>query len=347
MALTVLRKVGATRDFLNRVWQKARERGAARLLRCPHCGRRMARIAGDNGSQETDLDLCTLCRAIWFDSAELRSVPRTRPPPPAEKPLSAQAREQLAIMRIRLDEQIRREQDIGTGLTPPEWWHWIPGIFGMPVEVDAPPRKSLPYMTWSIAVLTILVFAATASNLESAVAYWGFVPALAYRHGSLTLLTSFFLHAGLFHLISNMYFFLVFGDNVEDHLGKFYFVLLLFGSHLAGTLLHAAYDPRADMPLIGASAGICGVLGYYAVTFPLVRLAILFRIFVYIRWLQMPAAVLVVLYLFLQFLGALMQAFGAGGVSCLGHLGGLAVGIAVAMVVRFVRARDTARALAE
>ena len=347
VALAVLRKFGATRDFLNRVWQKAREQGATRMLRCPHCGRRMARVAGEHGDQETDLDLCTLCRAIWFDSAELRSVPRAPPPPPAEAPLSPKAREQLAIMKIKVDEEIRRERGVEAGLAPPEWWHWIPGIFGMPVEVDAPPRKSLPYVTWGIAAAVTLVVATTVPNLESVVERWGFVPAMAYRHGCLTLLTSFFLHAGLLHLISNMYFFLIFGDNVEDHLGKFYFVLLLFGSHMAGVLLHGALDPRADLPLVGASAGISGVLGYYGVMFPRARLAIFFWVWVYFRWLQMPAAVLIVLYLFGQFLGALTQAFGAGGVSYLGHLGGLAVGIVAAMAVRLVRARDTARALAE
>jgi len=305
----------------------------------------MARIVAEDAGHELSLDVCTLCRAIWFDSAELRSVPKAPPPPPAEAPLSLKAREQLAIMKIKVDEEIRLEQEAAYGYAPPEWWHWIPGILGVPVEVDAPERKSRPYVTWGIAGVAVIVFLTTVWDLDVVVEQGGFVPALALRYGGLTLLTSFFLHAGIFHIISNMYFFLVFGDNVEDHLGRFYFVLLLFGSHLAGALLHAAYDPRADIPLIGASAGICGVLGYYAVMFPLVRLAILFRLFVYIRWFQLPALAFVGLYLVLQFLGALTQAFGAGGVSYLGHLGGLAVGIVVAMVVRFAGARETARAL--
>jgi membrane associated rhomboid family serine protease len=347
LALTVLRKFGATRDFLNRVWQRAREHGAARMLRCPHCGRRMARVASEQAGHELSLDLCTLCRAVWFDSAELESVPKVPPPPGAEKSLSPRAREQLAVMRVRVDEEVRRERAVDVDLAPPEWWHWIPGIFGMPVEVDAPPRKSLPYVTWGIAAVVTFVVVGTVWDLESAVGQWGFVPALAYRHGGLTLLTSFFLHAGVFHLVSNMYFLLVFGDNVEEHLGRLYFVLLLFGSHLAGIMLHAVYDTNADIPLIGASAGISGVLGYYGVMFPKARLAIFIWVWVYVRWLQMPAAVLILLYLLFQFLGGIVQAFGPTGVSYLGHLGGLAVGIVVAMVVRFVRARDTARALAE
>jgi len=305
----------------------------------------MARVVAEHAGHELSLDVCTLCRAIWFDSAELRSVPKAPPPPPVEAPLSPKAREQLAIMKITVDEETRREQEAALGYAPPEWWHWIPGILGVPVEVDAPERKSRPYVTWGIAGLAAIVFLATVWNLKPAVEQWGFVPALAHRYGGLTLLTSFFLHAGIFHLVSNMYFFLIFGDNVEDHLGKFYFVLLLFGSHLAGTLLHAAYDPRADLPLIGASAGICGVLGYYAVMFPWARLGFLFWIFIYIRWFQVPAFVLIGLYLVLQFLGALTQVSGFADVSYLGHLGGLAVGVGVAMVVRFVRARETARAL--
>jgi len=301
----------------------------------------MSRVVWQGGDHDLELDLCTLCRAVWFDRAEQESVPQS-PPPPAEKPLSPKAREELALAKVRLDEQLQREEDLKSGYTASESWHWIPGILGLPVESDAPAVASRPYVTWGVAALLVLVFAATVWDLQAVVEQWGFVPALAYRHGGLTVLTSFLLHAGLLHVLANTYFLLVFGDNVEDHLGRLGLVALLLGSHAAGVVLHAWLDPNGQMPLVGASAGLFGVLGYYVIMFPMARIGILFRVFIYIRWLHMPAFVFVALYLVIQILGSLAQVSGMRGVSYLGHLGGLAVGLAVGLVVHVARRRRPA-----
>ena len=185
------------------------------------------------------------------------------------------------------------------------------------------------------------VFLATLPHLKQVVQEWGFIPRLWDRQGGLTLLTSFFLHAGVFHLLSNMYFFLIFGDNVEDHLGPIYFVLLLLGAHLFGSLTHAALDPRGDIPTIGASGGISGILGYYAVAFPKARIGFLWRFFFFVafRWICLPAWVMLILFSLLQLLGAWGQMYGGGGVSYAAHLGGLAVGVVTALGVRWLRAQ--------
>lgn len=187
-------------------------------------------------------------------------------------------------------------------------------------------------MTWGGAGLLMVVFLATLPHLEQVVQAWGFVPQLWDRHWGLTLLTSFFLHGGVFHLLSNLYFFVIFGDNVEDHLGPLCFVLLLLGAEVFGSLTHAALDPRGDIPTIGASGGISGILGYYAATFPRVRVGF-FWFFPFFRWIHLPAWVMLLLFSLLQLLGAWIQMYGGGGVSYAAHLGGLAVGVAVALSV--------------
>ena len=192
----------------------------------------------------------------------------------------------------------------------------------------------------------MVVFLLTLGHLREILSEWGFLPADPGRHAGATLFTSFLLHAGWFHLIANTYFFLVFGDNVEDHLGWWYMLVLLVGSHVAGMLLHGALDFNPTVPVVGASAGICGVLAYYAVTYPWARLGLLMRWY-YFRWFQAPAFVFLILYLVLQVLGSVVQASGGGGVSHLGHLGGLATGIAAAVVVRLLRRRKAERAMAE
>lgn len=346
LALPVLRRVGATADFLRHVWQRARREGAAHVMPCPHCGRKMARVRVDvPGEDGVPVDVCTLCSSVWFDPGELKTV--APPPEPAEpeKPISPEAREQLARLALRARANAGTGGETTLDTQPAEFWQWIPGILGLPVETQAPERTVRPYATWATAGLFVAVFALTLGHLEEIIGEWGFLPADPGRHAGATLFTSFLLHAGWFHLIANTYFFLVFGDNVEDHLGWWYMLVLLVGSHVAGVLLHAALADDPTVPVVGASAGIFGVLGYYAVTFPYARLGLLLRWYWYFRWVQAPAFVFLLLYLLLQVLGSVVQASGGGNVSHLAHLGGVATGIAAAVVVRLLRRRQAARAM--
>jgi len=331
VAIPVLRKAGARGDFLNRVWLDAKHEDVERLLRCPHCHAAMAQVTARAGDHALDLDVCTYCNAIWFDHGELRAVPRD--PAHVSETLSERAREQAALLAL----QARREEEAAAPAESwPEGWHWLPALLGLPVECDAPALRGRPWITWSIAAALVLVFAATAFSLEPVVEQWGFIPALWSRHGGLTLATSFFLHAGVLHLLSNLYFFLVFGDNVEDRLGPLFFVLLLAGSHLAGAVVHGLFSPGATLPCVGASAGISGVLAYYTLTYPMARIGFFLWM---VRWVQLPAIVMLALFLLTEFLGAWQQVSGFGDVSSLAHLGGLAVGIGAALAVRMTRNR--------
>jgi membrane associated rhomboid family serine protease len=155
------------------------------------------------------------------------------------------------------------------------------------------------------------------------------VPAEPFRMGGLTFATSLLLHAGLLHLFGNLYFLFVFGDNVEDTLGPLRFAILLVIASLAGDVAHILADPQSEVPLVGASGGISGVIAFYALRFPHARLGFLFRIgFHYFRWVNLPAWSAFLLWCGLQVYGAYEQILGFSIVSALAHLSGAGVGVA-------------------
>jgi membrane associated rhomboid family serine protease len=282
------------------------------------------------GEGDLELDVCRSCLCVWFDPTEYETVPHKPLPPskPVDPEFSPRAREALAAMKL---EAVKRCQEAeGAGEAPAEAWKLLPAIFGLPVEVDAPPLAARPMATWGLTALLVVTFLITLADPTWIIGKLGFIPAQWDRLGGLTLLTSFFLHGGWLHLLGNLYFLLIFGDNVEDRLGKVRFLLLVLGSHLAGMALHGGLEPRGEVPTIGASAGIFGLVACYAITFPKVKLAFFLRF----AWLRVPAWGMLAFYLLLQLIGAWAQVKGYGSVSNLGHLGGIAVGALAALAWR-------------
>ena len=333
MALPVLRNAGADRETLKRLWFEARS-GSNRLSvrPCPHCNRPMTLVYAPTGKEPVPLDVCPRCQIVWFDPSEYEALPRSAAEArPRQIQPSAGTVEAQKILR-------RRAASDDVGYTPDQAWKWLVAVLGMPVECNEPERRKLPVLTWMIAGICALTLALTYARLSAATTQWGFIPAEWNRHGGLTLLTSFFLHGGILHFLSNVYFLIVFGDNVEEHLGLLFYLPLLFGAHLAGVALHGAMDPNDTTPLVGASAGIGGVIACYAVLYPKVRLGFLFWWYRFFsRWLLVPAWGALILYMLLQIFGAAMQINGFSRVSYLGHIGGLTVGVAVGAAARTLR----------
>lgn len=286
--------------------------------RCPFCEGRMRVFHSQDPWLE--LDACKLCSVVWFDPLEFETVPESAPESLGQ--LQARATEVFAQHKLeQLNEQIRREE-LQSGDPPDESWKAIPAVFGLPVESDADPLSRWPLATWSIALLMVGVSVWAFSNLEPRIQTWGLIPAEFWRYGGFTLISSFFLHGGVWHLIGNLYFFLIFADNVEDYLGHGWFLLLLGLATVAGAGLHAVADPRSTIPCVGASGGISGVMVFYALKFPHARLGFLMRF----RWIHIPAWGALVLWLLLQSAGVFQQVSGISNVSSLAHLGGAAVG---------------------
>jgi len=151
----------------------------------------------------------------------------------------------------------------------------------------------------------------------------------APRQIAASLLTCMFLHAGWFHLIGNMWFLWVFGNNVEDRLGSLLFLVLYLLGGLLASGCHWLTDPKSVIPVIGASGAVAAVLGAYAITWPWARVHTLVFLFVFITIIDLPA----LLVLGVWFLGQLLEGAKAmdpritGGVAWWAHVGGFVAGM--------------------
>jgi len=173
---------------------------------------------------------------------------------------------------------------------------------------------------------------------------YGVVPALIMRGQSLvTLLTSMFIHAGLTHILFNMLFLLVFGDNVEDRLGHLAFLIFYLVTGLIASFSQIAVDPTSMIPSVGASGAIAGVLGAYLVLFPhgYVRAFIFLGLFMRIS--RVPAIIFIGLWFVIQFLNGMITLGVAttetGGVAYWAHIGGFVGGVVLAMAYLVSRGR--------
>jgi membrane associated rhomboid family serine protease len=160
-----------------------------------------------------------------------------------------------------------------------------------------------------------------------------------------TLFTSMFMHGGFLHIAGNMLFLWVFGNNIEDRLGRVKFLLFYLLAGLIAVYTQALIDPASTAPTIGASGAIAGVLGAYALLFPKARVLTLIFIIFFVTLVEIPALILLAIWFLLQFVPALGQVAvetgGGQGVAYFAHVGGFLFGLAVAAVMLAVtRGRD-------
>ena len=142
------------------------------------------------------------------------------------------------------------------------------------------------------------------------------------------VLTSMFLHGGWMHLIGNMWFLWLFGNNIEDSMTRPRFLVFYLVCGLAAALLQVFADPRSGIPMVGASGAISGVMGAYLVLFPRVRVFTLLPLGFFITTVALPAWAMLLYWMFLQFAGGL-SSIGAegGGVAFWAHIGGFIAGV--------------------
>ncbi len=311
-----------------RLWRRVLAGAKGTGVRCPGCGEPTAEIRDG----ELVIDSCRSCHVIWFDRGE---EPAPRKKAGLKRLSPAEAEEALGREAAR---SARAEATLGP---PDDTWQRICGWLGLPFEMDSP-RARRAYVTAGLAVALLAVYVvATAAGLERVIGEWGFVPDRMGRHHGATWITSFFLHGGWLHVVFNVYFLIAFGDNVEEDLGTARYVVLVFLGAVLGCLAHAALEPRSDMPLIGASAGISAVLFYYAFRFPKARIGWAWRIwFIPVWWFRMTARTAFVLWLLLQIALAYSQVHGTTRVSALGHLGGVLAGVLFVVSQRAAAAED-------
>jgi rhomboid family protein len=146
--------------------------------------------------------------------------------------------------------------------------------------------------------------------------------------GAVTILTSMFMHGSWMHLIGNMWFLWVFGNNIEDSMGHFRYLVFYLLTGVLAAAAHIFSDPGSAIPTVGASGAISGVMGAYMVLYPKVRVQTLIILILYIRVIPLPAWVLLAYWFFLQLVGG-SAALGRGGagVAFWAHVGGFAAGV--------------------
>jgi hypothetical protein len=225
---------------------------------------------------------------------------------------------------------------------------------------DENPSRTTPVVTWVLIALNVIAFFYELSlgpALRDFMMDWGLVPTrlaagLSAGLGTglvagLPLLSSMFLHGGWMHLLGNMWYLAIFGDNVEDRLGHFGYLLFYLAAGVVGGLLHYHFNAGSDVPTVGASGAIAGVLGAYIVAFPRARVLTLVPLFVFFQLWSLPAVVVLGLWFLFQFFsGALSLAWSAtGGVAWWGHIGGFAFGALVMLLAGGRRPRSSTASL--
>lgn len=213
---------------------------------------------------------------------------------------------------------------------------------------DHNPTRTTPYVTIALIALNSLVFLVELGQgpqLAQFLGHWGAVP-YQLLHGNsaitftgtptmtpgpspvwITAITSMFLHGGFFHIIFNMLYLWIFGNNVEDFLGHFRYLLFYLGCGLAGLFAHVLLHPNATLPVIGASGAISGVLGAYMLLYPRARVTTLVFLIIFVTFIQVPALVLLGFWILIQLLSGL-GSLGkeGGGTAHWAHIGGFVAG---------------------
>lgn len=199
---------------------------------------------------------------------------------------------------------------------------------------DHNPSGRTAYVTYALMAINIIVFALHSAALDDVRATqmlyldWGLIPArLTAGEGFITLITSMFLHGGLFHLAGNMLFLYIFGDNIEDRLGHVKFLAFYLACGVLAGLAQYAVDPGNRIPMVGASGAIAGVMGAYLLLFPKARVDILIILIVFFRVLPIPAWIMLVLWFVMQFIGGIASDNDAAGVAYWAHAGGFIAGV--------------------
>ncbi len=205
-----------------------------------------------------------------------------------------------------------------------------------PIGDDDTARRTVPLVTYALIALNVLFFFVEQSGGDAFVGKWAFVPRrfLANPSGDVpTLFTSMFMHAGWVHLGGNMLYLWIFGDNVEDRFGHIKFTIFYLLCGLTATVAQLAFSLGSNVPNLGASGAIAGVLGAYILLFPQGRVKVLQGQQV----IQVPALIVIGIWIVLQFfsgIGSIANTAQTGGVAYMAHIGGFLAGFALTFLFR-------------
>jgi membrane associated rhomboid family serine protease len=218
---------------------------------------------------------------------------------------------------------------------------------------DDNPSRTTPVVTIGLILANVLVFiyqfslelggAEGARAGESFIREFGLVPCRLtgscpmspdLPSPALTILTSMFMHGGLFHVGGNMLYLGIFGNNVEDTLGHFRYLIFYLASGVAAALAQVAVSPSSDVPMVGASGAVSGVLGAYLLLFPHAHVTTLIILGFFFRVVKVPALFVLGFWIVVQVLNGLGSFGASGGVAFFAHIGGFVAGMGLLFALR-------------
>ena len=214
---------------------------------------------------------------------------------------------------------------------------------------DENPTSVVPYVTYAILGSCVLAFLWQLSHdaqAEQLIVYTlGVIPAVLFGNASLppelvwvspytTMFTSMFLHGGWMHLIGNVLYLWVFGNNIEAAMGHVRFALFYLICGVVAVLAQSLPDTASQVPMIGASGAISGVLGAYMLLYPQARVLVLIPVFFFIYTVRVPALVVLGVWFLMQLFSSLMSSGQEGGVAFGAHIGGFIAGLLLVPLFR-------------
>lgn len=205
---------------------------------------------------------------------------------------------------------------------------------------DSTRSRNFPLVTVILIALNFYIYFQQATSspwqMEQLILTYGFTPALLTERVQafsflgffyLPLLTATFLHGSWFHVISNMLYLWIFGDNIEDRLGHLRFLFFYLFTGIAANLIYYVTAVNSPIPLVGASGAIAGILGAYFITFPKAKITTLFFIFIFIFLREIPAVFFLLLWFIIQIFNGVINAGTTGSsVAWWAHIGGFITG---------------------
>jgi membrane associated rhomboid family serine protease len=319
-------------DFYNRLWQSVLNIQATTEKLCPGCSKAMNQVSVGSPDAPIDPFVCKSCNLAFLSAKERSHLPVRAKPEPAkpeeQKPnsdLSPEAARLAALHQVELiGERARRENQFDASHLP--LWQKFVAAFGFPVEDSWETAHPFPWVTALVVLATSAASLHFFADLRTSANTYGFIPTQYDRLSYLTFLTCFLVHGNFLHLLGNMYFLFTFGRGVEDRIGGHWLLVLLVLATLGGSIFTLCFSPDSDIPNVGASGGIAGVLVFYGFVFPKRRLVVKLAIpmFTQGQLIRLPAWVVLFIWVGIQVLGIFSQQ--GSGISYSGHLGGLLMG---------------------
>ena len=207
----------------------------------------------------------------------------------------------------------------------------------LPIGDDDSARRTTPVVTYALIAINVLFFLVELSAGDAFIERWSVVPRRLLANpvaDFITIFTAMFMHGGWMHLLGNMLYLWIFGDNVEDRLGHFRYLVFYILCGIAATFAQVLVDPNSNIPNLGASGAIAGVLGAYLLMFP--RGSV--RVMMGRGIIPMPALIVIGFWALLQFLSgfgaiASTEQTGGGGVAYMAHVGGFVAGLVLAVLM--------------